>query len=270
MKIIVAFITNAIEKLICFSILFPLSWACTSGNMNKNKTITEKQMYSVTNSVQIEIDEIFSLLAYSIVYADWQEDSIPRNERRGYNIGSVLVDSQNKPVFYALNSVGITNNSTQHSEVRLITQYLDSVKSFDLKNYTIYTTLEPCAMCAGMMTMTLVTRTVYGQNDVEFSHSFERLAIDSRSIGGYPPFPRKVIADESPSIIKQELNDAYQEFLRTDDEKILSKFLVSKKAKEIYKKAYLTFIDYNVKFSENENIYAQSVKFFMEVVNSKK
>jgi tRNA(Arg) A34 adenosine deaminase TadA len=270
MKFLATCNTNTIGKLISFSILLPFLWSCSNSINKKNKTTIDKPMYSVTNPVQIEIDEIFSLLAYSIVYADWQEDSIPRNDRRGYNIGSVLVNSENKPVYYALNCVGETNNSTQHSEVRLITQYLDSVSSFDLKNFTIYTTLEPCAMCAGMMTMTLVTRTVYGQNDVEFSHTFERLAIDSRSIGGYPPFPRKVIADESPSIIKQELNDAYQEFLKTDDEKILAKFLVSKKAKEIYKKACLSFKDYKVKFSENENIYAQSITFYNEIVNSKK
>jgi len=234
--------------------------------MSQNKTIKDKSVYSITNPVQIEIDEIFSLLAYSIVYADWQEDSIPRNKRRGYNIGCVLVNSQNEPVHHALNCVGVTNNSTQHGEVRLITEYLDLVESFDLKNYTIYTTLEPCAMCAGMMTMTLVTRTVYGQNDVEFSQTFERLAFDSRSIGGYAPFPRKVIADPSPSLIKFELNKAYQEFLKTDTEKILAKFLVSKKAKEIYMKAYLSFKDYEVKFDENRKVYAQSIKFYNEIV----
>ena len=188
-------------------------------------------MYSISDPKQIEIDEIFSLLAYSIVLTDWQSDTIPRHKRRGYNIGSVLVDAQNKPVFHALNCVGVTNNSTQHGEVRLMTQYLDAIEAFDLKEYTIYTTLEPCAMCAGMMTMTLVERTVFGQNDVEYSHTFERLAIDSRSIGGYPPFPRQVIADPSPSYIKEELNTAYQDFLTHDTEKILAKFLVSEKAK---------------------------------------
>ena len=223
-------------------------------------------MYSVTDPRQIEIDEIFSLLAYSVVYSDWQEDSVPRDKRRGYNIGCVLVNAQNKPVYYALNSVGVTNNSTQHGEVRLMTHYLDLVKSFDLKNHTIYTTLEPCAMCAGMMTMTLVARTLYGQNDVEYSHSFERLAFDSRSIGGYAPFPRKVIAEPGPSEFTRELNDAYQAFLNTDSEKILAKFLVSQAAKEIYKRANQAFKDYHIKFEDNAIIYSQAIKFYEQIV----
>jgi len=226
-------------------------------------------MYSITNPRQIEVDEIFSLLAYSFVYSNWQEDSIPRDHRRGYNIGSVLVDKNNNPVYYALNSVGVTNNATQHGEVRLMIQYLDSVRAFDLREHTIYTTLEPCAMCAGMMTMTLIKRTVYGQNDVEFSHTFERLAIDSRSIGGYPAFPRMVIADVSPIQFKTQLDREYQEFLQTDPEKYLAKFLVSEKAKAIYRNAYEAFRSYQVKFEENREIYNKSIKFFEQKTNSK-
>jgi len=242
--------------------MITIFWSCSNRNKSINKTEIKKSMYSITDPKQAEIDEIFSLLAYSLVYSDWQEDSIPREKRRGYNIGCVLVNPEDQPVYYALNCVGVTNNSSQHAEVRLITQYLDSVKSFDLKNHTIYSTLEPCPMCAGMMTMTLVARTVYGQNDVEYNHAFERLAFDSRSIGGYPPFPRKVIAESGPSGFTLELNDAYQDFLKTDSEKILAKFLVSKKAKEIYKKANQAFKNYKVKFADNSEIYSRSIKFY--------
>jgi len=209
-----------------------------------------------SDPVQLEIDEIFSLFTYKIVYDNWQDHSIPRENRRGYNIGSILVNPQNEPVHYALNSVGITQNSTQHAEVRLMTQYLDSSDFFDLHDFTIYTTLEPCAMCAGMMAMTRVKRTVYGQNDVEFSHALERLAFDSKSIGGYAPFPRKVISSPSPSNIRQELNKAFQEFLSIDSEKILAKFLSNDQAKTIFKNASQLFENFQVKFIENRKIFS--------------
>ena len=40
-------------------------------------------------NASIERDNIFSLLAYSVVLKNWQTD---RKTGRGYNIGSVLVD----------------------------------------------------------------------------------------------------------------------------------------------------------------------------------
>lgn len=231
-----------------------------TSNVNQDKS--SSTIYSVTDGRQVELDEIFSLLAYSIVYADWQDESTPRDKRRGYNIGSVLVDSESNPVFWGLNSVGITNNATQHSEVRLMTQYLDVSETFDLKSYTVYTTLEPCAMCGGMMAMALISKSVFGQNDVEFSHAIDRLNFDSRSIGGYAPFPRKVVSIPSPSPFTKILNESYQSFLKVDSEKILAKFLVSNEAKSIYSNAKNTFDTYKVKHNENQAVYIKARLFY--------
>ncbi|PRY20621.1 cytidine/deoxycytidylate deaminase-like protein [Spirosoma oryzae] len=230
--------------------------------LNINQDRSSGDVYPLIDGKQVEIDEIFSLLAYSIVYADWQDESTPRDERRGYNIGSVLVDSENNPVFWGLNSVGVTNNATQHSEVRLMTQYLDVSETFDLKSHTVYTTLEPCAMCGGMMAMALISKSVFGQNDVEFSHAIDRLNFDSRSIGGYAPFPRKVACIPSPSPFTEILNESYQSFLKVDSEKILAKFLVSNEAKNIYSDARNAFETYKIKHIENQAVYNKAKLFY--------
>ena len=221
-----------------------------------------------TDQIQEEIDEIFSLLAYSIVYKDWQSSSVPREERRGYNIGALIVNAQNEPVHYGLNCINSTDNATQHGEVRSIISYLDKTRKFNLAEHTIYTTLEPCIMCAGMITMTSFKRVVYGQRDIEYSQAFERLSIDTRSIGGFAPYPRTVVAVPSSLKYCKALEDAYEEYLKNDSEKVLAKFLTSDEAETIYQTALNNFINYQLKFSKNLEIY-NIAKSFFNLINLK-
>lgn len=213
---------------------------------------------------QREIDEIMSLLSYALVYGNWQGDDVPRDQRRGYNIGALLVSESNEPVRFELNFVTSTKNSTQHAEVRLITKYLSDRRQFDLKNYTIYTTLEPCAMCAGMMVMTSVKRVVYGQHDVDFSKAFERLAVDNRENGGLGPYPRSVSVASSSTTLCAQLDSGYTEFLRRDSEKILAKFLASDAAKEIYSAAYPLLAKFRVKYNGNAELLEAALKFYKD------
>ncbi|MDX1912595.1 MAG: deaminase [Saprospiraceae bacterium] len=222
------------------------------------------QEYSVKDPVRQEIDEIYSLLTYALVYANWQPGTVPRNQRRGYNIGAVLVDKNNLPVYYGLNCINSTDNATQHGEVRAITEYLEKNRCFNLDGFTIYTSLEPCIMCAGMMTMTDIDRVVYGQKDVDFSNGLERLALDTRAYGGYGPFKRTTRADASPSPFRVRLDALYQQFLANEQEKILARFLSGTTAEQVYQEASTAFINYQVKHPANEAIYQAAKQFYEE------
>ena len=99
-------------------------------------------------------------------------------------------------------------------------------KRYKLKDHTVYTTLNPCAMCAGMMTLTSVKRTVYGMKDPGFGNALKRLQLNTSSLGGYKPYPRPVISDKSPSMFRKQLDEAYAikggsitKFLLTDEAK---------------------------------------------------
>lgn len=245
------------------SLAFCLS-NCYTPRQLSNKIIEPVVQEDPISEVQQEIDEIFILLAYSLVYRDWQPFDVPRDKRRGYNIGAVLVNKANQVVAFDLNAINSTDNSTQHGEVRVITKFLEKEKCFNLDGYSIYTTLEPCVMCAGMITMTDIDRAIFGQRDVQFSKAFERLSIDTTPIGGFPPYPRKVQTYVSKLKFSVELDKAYQEFLQNDDEKVLAKFLASDEAKSIYKKSHEYFLNYKVEYRQNEPIYNQAVEFFEE------
>lgn len=211
---------------------------------------------------QQELDYFYSLMAYAIVHKDWQNNA---DEGRGYNIGSVLVDSDKYVVNWARNSVNIKMNGTQHGEVRVIQSYLDSVQSFSLKGFSIYTTLEPCAMCSGMMKLTNVYRTIYGQTDPAFGKALERLQLESASCcsKGYSPYPRSVISDKSPDPISMEIDSAYAQYKG----KYIVKFLATPDAKLLFQKASDMFQQYNkAKYEENQKYIDSAHKFYNFVV----
>jgi len=246
----------------CLLALLLSSVSCSTSKKMPPNLILPFQEYSVKDPARQEVDEIYSLLTYALVYANWQPASVPRNQRRGYNIGAVLVDKDRMPVFYGLNCINATDNATQHGEVRAITAYLEKTRRFNLDGYTIYTSLEPCIMCAGMMTMTDIDRVVYGQKDVDFSNGLERLALDTRAYGGYAPFKRTTWADASPTLFRAQLDDAYGSFLATAPEKVLAIFLTSAEAEGIFRAAHTAFLNFKVIYPENTGVYQATRQFF--------
>lgn len=205
-----------------------------------------------------ERDSVYSLLAFSIVYKDWQ---VPERNPRGHNIGAVLVNSDGEVVGWARNCNFVTQNGTQHAEVRLIQNYLNRYRTYDLKNFTVYTTLEPCAQCAGMMTLVNVRRCVYGQSDPAFGKAFERLQIDtSGTPGGMKPYPRKVDSEKCPLSICTSLEKAYSkrggsitEFLLTDD------------AERLFSAANLQMREFRPFYRENSDLVERAINFLNSV-----
>lgn len=215
-------------------------------------------------SVQAERDVIYTLLAYAVVRKDWQTDQT--EPQRGHNIGSVLVDPNGQVVFWARNANKITANGSQHGEVRLIRNYLEQAKTDYLKGYTIYTTLEPCAMCSGMMVLTQVSRTVYGQTDPDYGNALQRLALDSSALpGGFKPYPRPVQSDASESPVRIALDNAYAKYMEGGGRGITT-WLRSNDAKAIYDMAYRSFVDYRVGHLENQPILDKARAYLREVV----
>lgn len=56
---------------------------------------------------------------------------------------------------------------TAHAEMMALRDLSTNLSSFDLHDITIYSTLEPCAMCSGAMLHYGVGRVVYGAKDLK-------------------------------------------------------------------------------------------------------
>jgi tRNA(Arg) A34 adenosine deaminase TadA len=79
-------------------------------------------------------------------------DAIPKNKKRYLQnrpVSSVLVNKDGEIIFYAENSNA--ENKTLHAEVNLIQGYWAKYKNPIPKDAVIFSTLQPCPMCAGLI-----------------------------------------------------------------------------------------------------------------------
>lgn len=211
-------------------------------------------------AVQAERDAIFTLMAYAVVYKDWQTEI---NYTRGHNIGGVLVDRKTgKVVNWSRNCNKVTVNATNHGEVRLMRSYLkQSPKEMYLDNYCIYTTLEPCAMCAGMMCLTKVPRCVYGQTDPEYGKALERLSLDSTVSGNYKPYPRLFKSILANTETTRQLDKKYRDSGETN----ITTWLRSNDALKIYRNATYEFLNFNLQHDANKKVYCDALKYYASI-----
>jgi len=211
---------------------------------------------------QTELDNIYTYLAYAAVYKNWQTSE--DDTARGYNIGSVLVDEKNNVVCWGVNSIIATGNNTQHGEVRLMTNYLGNTRLRRLSQYVVYTTLEPCAMCSGTMTLLSVNRTVYGQRDPDFGDAIQRLTLNSKPTG-YCPYPRGVISVEARNDITTAIDQAYCRYYNTTPEPSLTGWLTSTEARALYVRANDRLASYTVTYPANQPYLDAARKFLAGV-----
>lgn len=223
---------------------------------------------SVDQATLKQRDEIYTLMAYAVVFKDWQSKStkVPR----GHNIGGVLVDPKGEVVWWGRNSRKITCNGTQHGETRMMLSYMDFAKTSNLRCHTIYTTLEPCAMCSGMMSLQKISRSVFGHTDPDFGQAMERL---NAPFNG-KRLKRVVVPTRSPSQFRIALDSAQQEFIEVESKNLQSRgdnpalahditaFLLTDKAKKIYSAATDRFL----KYSKNNKLLPANVRLYQKAV----
>jgi tRNA(Arg) A34 adenosine deaminase TadA len=82
-------------------------------------------------------------------------------EHGNHPFGAVLVDDQNQVVLQAENTVVTERDCTGHAETNLMRQASQRFSPEQLATYTLYTSTEPCAMCAGAIHWGKVRRVVY-------------------------------------------------------------------------------------------------------------
>ncbi|MBI2320215.1 MAG: tRNA adenosine(34) deaminase TadA [Betaproteobacteria bacterium] len=71
--------------------------------------------------------------------------------------GMVLGRGHNAPIS--------SSDPTAHAEIRALREAAEASGNYRLAGFTLYVTLEPCAMCAGAIMQARVARLVYGAPD---------------------------------------------------------------------------------------------------------
>lgn len=80
-------------------------------------------------------------------------------------VGAIVVNSAGGVVARAGNRTRELNDPTAHAEILAIRAACTQVGSERLVGHALYVTLEPCAMCAGAITVARLARVIYGAAD---------------------------------------------------------------------------------------------------------
>ena len=117
-------------------------------------------------------------------------------------VGSVLV-YQGNIIARSHNLVETSLDATMHAEMQCLREGARVFQNWRLLNCTLYTTLEPCAMCGGALILSRVEKVVYGAQDLRHG-----------SCGGWSNFLNEkhpihtvlieggVLAEESKELLK--------------------------------------------------------------------
>jgi tRNA(Arg) A34 adenosine deaminase TadA len=186
----------------------------------------------------------------------------------GHNIAALAVDGDGRIIDFDFNHNKIFNSSIEHAEARLIrrvyglTQIHDSWNTTPdfpqpspkddystFENVTVYTSLESCSQCAGIMALGRVKEIIYLQSDPGMyliGNILRNLTLDTKL---QAPLP--VAASEVDLLYFNRLNDGYIRFSeqvaerpfyipkegKPDISKSITSFLCTKAARDIYGEA---------------------------------
>ncbi|MRN52556.1 nucleoside deaminase [Paenibacillus monticola] len=100
----------------------------------------------------IKKDEQFIEVAIKMALKAREEGNEP--------FGAILVKN-NKIVMYGENKINSNCDPTHHAEIGLIRTFCSENNIFDLNEYTLYTSCEPCVMCTGAMVWSNLGKIVY-------------------------------------------------------------------------------------------------------------
>lgn len=102
-------------------------------------------------------DLTFMRLALEAAQTAYSLDEVP--------IGAVLVFA-GKAIAVGYNRTRLDLDPTAHAEMVVLREAAKVLGNYRLLNTTLYTTIEPCPMCAGALVWARVERLVYGAADL--------------------------------------------------------------------------------------------------------
>lgn len=105
-------------------------------------------------------DKEFMSLALDEAQQAYHEGEVP--------IGAVLIDGDGILICREHNRIEQLHDATAHAEILALREASRKLNRRRLSDCTLYSTVEPCAMCAGALVLCRVKRLVYGATDSKF------------------------------------------------------------------------------------------------------
>ena len=143
----------------------------------------------------IETDEFWMNKAIEAAIEAENSDEVP--------IGACLINEKNEILAIAGNRTRTDCDPTAHAEILVLREAAKKISNYRLTETTLYTTIEPCAMCAGALIQARVKRLVFGALDERFGavESVFRLC-DNSSLNHQMEITKGVLAENCRKIMQ--------------------------------------------------------------------
>jgi tRNA(adenine34) deaminase len=139
--------------------------------------------------------------------AHWMREALAAAlEAQGRNevpIGACVVTGEGRVLAIAGNRTRTDCDPTAHAEIIALREAAHNVGNYRLTDAVVYSTIEPCAMCAGALVQARVRRLVYGARDERFGAVETRFRIcDSGSLNHRMEITAGVLEEECRQIVQ--------------------------------------------------------------------
>lgn len=110
--------------------------------------------------------------------------------------GEIVGKGRNSPI--------LSLDPTAHAEILAIRQAAFALTNYRLTEATIYSTLEPCVMCAGAIVMARIPKLVFGARDLRFGGVRARFQLaDSPLLNHQVEIVEGVLGAEATIMLRQ-------------------------------------------------------------------
>lgn len=136
-------------------------------------------------------DELFMKKAIEVALQSRNEGNEP--------FGAILVKGE-EVVMVGENKINTFCDPTHHAEIGLIRKFCSENNVFDLSEYTLYTSCEPCVMCSGAMVWSNLGKIVYSVSHDQLAEiAGSNIMIACNEVFGKSP--------QRPKLVEQVLNE---------------------------------------------------------------
>lgn len=126
------------------------------------------------------------------------------SDRGEVPVGAVIVNSKGKIISRAGNSPISLMDPSAHAEILAIRKASTILKNYRLVDCSLYVTLEPCTMCAGVISAARLKRVVYGATDIKSGAVESGVRFfETKSCNHKPLIKSGVLEDNSANILKE-------------------------------------------------------------------
>lgn len=113
-------------------------------------------------------------------------------------IGAVIVNAIGDVLSAASNRTITDSDPTAHAEILALRIAGEKIGNYRLTGCTLYTTIEPCVMCAGALVNARISRLVFGAHDERFGGVETKFRLcDSVELNHRMEIVSGVLSDES-------------------------------------------------------------------------